>query len=255
MATKYSYSRVSCYKNCPRQFQYRYLLKYDTLPEQNADNALYLGLGLHKGIETTVEEGVAEYLSHYYCLTDANINWAMQLEYQIPKVKEILPEGIHEVEVVTDGFVGYLDLLVPTYKDGDIQHYDLYDFKFSNNVDRYLESPQLSIYKDRFEASKPFSVIDHLYFVFVPKLMIRQKKTETIQTFRARLTEELEKTTVRVEEVMYDQSKVDDYFTDIAEIELAKEYPPNPTRLCDWCGYKGLCFNNDYTDIIERREE
>ena len=42
-----------------------------TIPDTNADCALWLGLGLHKGIETgSVEAGIEEYKSHFNILTD-----------------------------------------------------------------------------------------------------------------------------------------------------------------------------------------
>ena len=252
---RYSYSKVGCYTTCPRQFKYRYIDRYDTIPDQSPDNALYLGLGLHKGIETTVEDGIKEYLSHYYCVSDENYNWVMQLEYQIQRVKEVVPHGFNEVEIKTDYFIGYIDRLVPTYIEDGLQHYDIYDYKFSNNVDRYMESGQLSIYKEYFEASHPNCVVDNLHFVFVPKLLIRQKKTETLQTFRTRLMSELEKTRVVVKRVEYSSQKADEYRSEILKIEDDTVYEPNPTRLCDWCAYRGLCKDNDYTDIIEKEKE
>ena len=49
---KFSYSRVSSFANCPYKWWLHYIQKYRTIPDTNADNALWLGLGLHKGIET-----------------------------------------------------------------------------------------------------------------------------------------------------------------------------------------------------------
>ena len=64
----------------------------------------------------------------------------------------------------------------------------LYDFKFSNNIDNYLKSPQLSIYKHYLEQVRPDIKINHLKYVFVPKIQIRQKfkatPPETISEFR-----------------------------------------------------------------------
>ena len=134
--TRFSHSRVECATKCPYKYKLKYKDKLTTLPDQEPNNALYLGLGLHKGIETTVEEGVREYLSHYYVIDDRHIAWQIQLEYWIPKVKELLPSGEHEVTVKTDDFIGYIDLLVKR-KQGNEVVYDLYDFKFSNNVDGY----------------------------------------------------------------------------------------------------------------------
>ena len=130
---RFSYSRVGCYGNCPFQYKLKYLDGLKTIPEQNPDNALYLGLAVHKGIETgSVEEGIKEYKSHFNILSDENYNWIQQLEYQIPRVINLLPEGgEHELEIKTDEFIGFID-----YVCGDT----LYDFKFSNNIDGYRNS-------------------------------------------------------------------------------------------------------------------
>lgn len=241
--TRYSYSRVSCYGQCPYKYKLRYLDKLKTIPEQNADNALYLGLGVHKGIEMgNAEDGVDEYKSHYNVIGDANYNWIMQLQYQIPKVLEVLPpDGIHELEIKADGFIGYADYIV-----GDT----LYDFKFSNNVDNYINSPQLSIYKHFIERTNPNIKINHLVYVFVPKVMIRQKLkqkpvAETLVEFRERLMEHLESTEVKLVEVPFNETAVHDFYDCMAYLdsEIVK-YPKNPTNLCRWCDYKKYCESN-----------
>lgn len=239
MKEQFSYSRVSCFEKCPYQYLLRYIEKYKTLPDQEANNALYLGLGLHKGIETTVEEGVGEYYSHYYLLTDAHINWAMQLEYQIPRVQELLPVGEHEIKIETDEFVGFIDLVA-----GDT----IYDFKFSNNVDNYVDSPQLSIYKYYYELVTG-NTINHLKYVFVPKLMIRQKKTESVMDFRNRLQSELEKTEIKVVEVPYSEDSVSQFQHKINTISTTEDFTKNPTRLCDWCSYQRYCETGDDLDL------
>jgi phage nucleotide-binding protein len=239
--TKWSYSRVGCYNQCPYRYKLRYLDKLRTLPDQAANNALYLGSGLHKGIETTVEQGVAEYLGHYYVLTDDIINWSLQLEYWIPKVKALLPShGKHEVGISDDNFIGYADYVC---RDS------IYDFKFTNNVDSYLTSPQLSLYKYFLEKKNPNRKFNHLYFVFIPKVQIRKKKTETIQLFRQRLYRELETLEVKVVEVPYDESSVTFFLEDCKRIETIADYPKNLTRLCDWCEYCEYCLNGEETDL------
>ena len=169
---KFSYSRVSSFANCPYKWWLHYIQKYDTIPSTEPDNALWLGLALHKGIETgSVAEALDEYKSHYNIITDENINYMMQLEYQIPRVLELLPKGgEHELAIETDDFVGFIDYIV-----GDT----LYDFKFSNNIDSYTKSPQLSIYKHYIEKVRPDIKINHLKYVFVPKIQIRQKHKAT----------------------------------------------------------------------------
>lgn len=241
---RYSYSNISTFLQCP----YRWFLQYKeglkTLPETNADNALWLGLGLHKGIECGVEAGIAEYKSHYPILTTENINWMIQLEYQIPRVKELLPEnGEHEVKIKTENFIGFID-----YVHGDT----LYDFKFSNNTDRYLESPQLSIYKHYLELVRPDIKINHLKYVFVPKIGIRQKTRskppETIAQFRERLQDELEKSEIRIIEVPFFENSIN-HFLDICQsIEDGPNIQKNQSKLCDWCSYKEYCESDGEVD-------
>ena len=72
---RFSYSRVGCFAECPMKYKFRYIDKLKTIPEGNADNPLWLGLALHKGIETgSVEAALEEYKSHYNIITDENIN-------------------------------------------------------------------------------------------------------------------------------------------------------------------------------------
>lgn len=241
---RYSYSNISTFSQCPYQWFLKYRERLKTLPETNADNALWLGLGLHKGIECGVAAGIAEYKSHFNILTDEQINWITQLEYQIPRVIELLPEGgEHELEIKTDEFVGYID-----YVCGDT----LYDFKFSNNVDNYLKSPQLSIYKHYLELVRPDIKINHLKYVFVPKIQIRQKfkakPPETIIEFRKRLQEHLEASEIKIIEVDYSGDSVTQFQQCCQLLKTVDKFPKNPTRLCNWCSYQKYCESNGSED-------
>lgn len=242
---KFSYSRVGCFGNCPYQYKLRYIDKLKTIPDQEPDNALYLGLALHKGIETgDVEQGIAEYMSHYNILTDQNLNWIEQLRYQIPRVIELLPEGgEHELEIKTDDFVGFID-----YVYGDT----LYDFKFSNNIDNYLKSPQLSIYKNKLKLVRPDIKIKHLKYVFVPKIQIRQKfkakPPETIVEFRQRLQEHLEASEIKIIEVDYSEDSVTQFGECCQYLKTVDEFPKNQTRLCNWCPYQQYCESDGEVD-------
>lgn len=241
---RFSYSNISTFSQCPYQWYLKYREHLKTLPETNADNPLWLGLGLHKGIECGVEAGIEEYKSHFNILTDENINYITQLEYQIPRVIELLPEGgEHELEIKTDDFVGYID-----YVCGDT----LYDFKFSNNIDNYLTSPQLSIYKYYLEKVRPDIKINHLRYVFVPKIQIRQnfkaKPPETIVEFRKRLLEHLKASEIKVIEVKYDEDSISQFQHCCQYLRTVKTFPKNQTRLCDWCQFKEYCESNGQID-------
>ncbi len=244
---KFSYSRIGCFSNCPYQYKLKYIDKLQTIPDQAPDNALYLGLSLHKGIETgDVEMGIAEYKSHFNIITDEHINWIEQLRYQIPRVIELLPEGgEHELPLETDDFVGFID-----YIHGDT----LYDFKFSNNIDNYIRSPQLSIYKHYIELVRPDIKINHLKYVFVPKINIRQKHKatppETIVEFRKRLQEHLEASEIKVIEVDFNNESISDFHQCCQYLKTVNDFPKNPTKLCSWCQFQKYCESNGEVDYM-----
>lgn len=237
----YSYSNISTFSQCPYKWFLNYKQHLKTIPDTAPDNALWLGLAVHKGIEEgSVEAGIAEYKSHYNIITDANINWMIQLEYQIPRVIDLLPKGgEHELEVKLPNFVGYIDYVCTD---------TLWDFKFSNNVDNYKNSPQLPIYKHYLEQVRPDLHINHLKYVMIPKVNIRQKKTESLWEFRQRLQERLEASEIKIIEVSYDDASVTQFEKCCQLLETVEKFPKNPTRLCDWCNYQKYCQSNGKED-------
>lgn len=269
-----SYSRISTYEKCPYQFKLRYLDKLETIFNCDPQNPLIIGHALHSGIEHDVQTAIDEYYSSYPIIDDAHVLEAMKLEHLIPRVKAMLPNGEHEVKIETPDFIGFIDLLVPmgymakeslynTYEE-DVDIYDLYDFKYSNNISSYIESAQLHLYKYFFELTNPGKRIRNLYFVFVPKSQIRQKRQnktnprdETIYEFRNRVIEDLESKEIQIKEVAYDPNKVIEYLIDTKHCIEDTEYIKNPTRLCDWCDYKAFCQEGiDYMNLPknERRD-
>lgn len=268
-----SYSRVSTHEKCPYQFKLRYRDELKTIFNCDPQNALVLGHALHTGIEKDVAAAIDEYYGAYPSIDDAHVTEAMKLEHLIPKVKKLLPEGQHEVKIETSDFVGFIDLLVPVGKglwldapDGptECDYYDIYDFKYSNNVQGYLESAQLHLYKYFLELTNPGKRIRNLYFVFVPKCNLRMKRKnktnprdETIYEFRKRCMEDLEQKEITVKKIDYDPNKVIEYLIDTKHCVEDTEYIKNPTRLCDWCEYQLYCEKGiDYMNLPknERRE-
>ena len=244
---QFSYSRVSTFKSCPYQYYLRYIAKLKTISTPEASDALCLGTAVHTGLEKDVPEAIEEYLSNFTIIDDLQINETIKLENIIPKGKRLIPQGEHEVKIETEDFIGYIDLLVPK---GDY-HFDIYDFKYSNNVDRYMESGQLHVYKYFFEQVYKGNVVDNLYYVFLPKTMIRQKKTETLQQFRQRLLSELDKMEVTIKRVDYNPEKVQEYLNNVEEIKKSDRFPMNETKLCPWCPYAGYCLKGETWYIID----
>lgn len=247
---QFSYSRVGTFEKCKYQFKLHYLEGLETIFNCDPTNALINGLALHKGMETDVETAIDEFLNSYPVVTDELINESIKIRHWIPIVKSMIPEGIHELKVETKDFLGFIDLLV---KNED-ETYDLYDYKYSNNIDNYMESGQLHIYKDYVEEVYKIK-IRKLFFVFIPKTRIRQKKTETLYQFRKRLIDELNKMEVQVKEVKYDANKKIEFLETIQKIKSCENFDEkNETNLCDWCEFKALCKEgNDYM-ILPKNE-
>lgn len=288
---KLSYSRISTYEKCPYQFKLRYIENLQTIFNCDPQNALTLGHAIHTGIEKDVQAAISEYYSAYPVIRDAHVTETMKLEYLIPKVKSLLPDGEHEVKIETPDFVGFIDLLVPAtltteemdnicYECGKececetsghcpygkyCEYYDIYDFKYSNNVQNYMDSAQLHLYKYFFELTNPTKRIRNLYFVFVPKCNLKMKyknktnkRDETIYEFRKRCLADLEAKEIRIEKVQYDSNKVINYLISSKHCIEETEYPKNATRLCAWCEYKDYCERGiDYMILPEnkRREK
>ena len=254
------FSTAECFEKCPARFDFRYNQETEVLESDDPANALIVGTALHKGIEEDLQTAIREYFMSYPIITDDHINEAIKLEYWIPKVKELLPEGLHEVNMQSDWYEGTMDLLVPCTKhDLELEHgqFDLYDFKYSNNQSHYMESRQLHVYKHFCEKILG-KRIRKMFFVFVPKVNIKQKKTETIEEFRRRLMTELENTDgVQIREVTYDPQKVIEFFEICMKIQYAEEYKKEFSYLCNWCEYKDFCQKGiDYMLLpsTERRQ-
>ena len=255
----FSHSSTECFQNCPAQYKFRYVDNTKMIPSDDPASALYLGTALHRGIETDVETAIREYFETFPIITDAHINESIKLEHWIPIVKGLLPEGHHEVELQDEHFHGFLDLICPCTKlDDELPHgqYDLYDFKYSNNVEHYMESRQLHLYKYKFEKLTG-KRIRKMFFVFVPKVNIKQKKTEDLHQFRQRIKDELKDLKVEIKEVTYDPNKVLEYFELCQDIQHTTEFPRNESFLCKFCEYQDLCIRKDDTMQLpstERRQ-
>ena len=244
-----SHSKVECFESCPCRYDLRYNQEIRIIPPDNADNALFLGTALHTGLEKDVQTAIHEYFMEYPVISDAHINEAMKLEVMIPKAAAMIPSGEHEVKIEDDDFIGFIDLLAPAKTEQKLcgEHqvipnvYDLYDFKYSNNVSKYKDSPQLHLYKYFFEKNNPGKIIRNMFFLFVPKVNIKQSKKEDLFQFRQRLQEELEKKEPQLVQIEYDPEKVINFLLSTKGMLEAKDFPKNTSWLCNYCEYKDYC--------------
>lgn len=249
---KFSHSRVETFNSCKYKYKLRYVDKLKTLPNTDPQNPLIIGTALHHGIEQDVKTAIKEYYMSFPVISTLHVYEAIKLEHWIPRVKQLIDTGnplTFEFEINSAVFHGFIDL-IEELTDGTVA---IYDFKYSNNIDHYLESPQLHLYKYYYEMATEKKV-SKIGFIFVPKVFIRQKKTETEIQFIKRLKIELEKKSIQVKEVDYDESKVKEFKESVMDIISEMKFEKNKSRLCDFCEFKDYCLNGIDLDIIRKGE-
>ena len=227
-----------------------------TIPATEPDNPLILGQTVHTGIEKSLKEAIREYCFSFPIIADEHINEIIKFETVIPLARAAIPPGGQfEVEIKDDDFHGFIDYLVPARTEqrlnGENQEipdvFDLYDFKYSNNVSGYKQSGQLHEYKYFFERNNPGKKIRNMYFVFIPKVTIRQKKTETLLEFRERLKEALSGVEVKPVQIGFNPEKVIEFLFGIKAVNEETEFPQEKSYLCRYCEFQEYCEKgNDY---------
>ena len=130
---------------------------------------------------------------------------------------------------------------------------DVIDFKYSNNIEHYLESEQIHLYK--YYLEKLGFKVRNLGYLFIPKTSIRIKKDEDTYMFRKRLQKTIEQQKLKLIKVEYDENKIKQFFENIKILEQDKEFIKNETKLCDWCDYCKFCKESeDYMIIPENKK-
>lgn len=234
---RYSHSRVDLYNRCPYHFRIRYIDRLIEMPNlDNARNPLFLGSALHLGIETeSVEQGIEYYQNQYPVLTNEIVEESMKLNYWIPETIEFLKERFgtnvkHEHKILTEDFIGFVDLIV--YNEDGTQ--SIVDFKYSNAIDNYKESGQLSLYKYYLEKDG-FNIRD-LYYLFVPKVNTKKQDKESIQQYRNRMMNELKLEELSLVNIEYQDKHIEEFFKSIGKIENhTSEWEKNPNKQCFTC--------------------
>ncbi len=229
--TQYSYSRVDLWRRCPYHFKLKYIDGLEEMPNYDAANPLVLGTALHKGIESGLEAMQREYYNHFPVRTDEQENEMIKLEILLPKVNQFLErfKGCkieHEVRISTEHFLGFADLIV-TAPDGTSL---VIDFKYSNSVEKYLESGQPHLYE--YFLNELGRKVTGIGFLFIPKTSIRQKHSEGLYEFRQRLRETVSKADVNFQTLHYDENEVIYFQNSVREIENAIEaYKHDPNAV------------------------
>ena len=259
-----SHSRIQTFEQCPHKYKLRYIDNLTTLPDDAADNALYLGTALHECIQVGIPEAIEGYYRNYPIISDEIITESIKLEIMGEKARQTVPEdGQAEVFICSKDFKGFIDWLVPARTEeklgGEHQiipyQYDLYDFKYSNNERSYMDSDQLHLYKYFFEKMFPGRYIRNMYFLFVPKCKLKQGKDEELEEYRRRVIAECEQLQPYLKKVEYQPEKVIEFLISTKRCIEAKEYIKNKQFLCKWCEYQPYCQEGkDYIMNLPKNE-
>ena len=234
-----SYSKISTWNECPFKYMLAYIEKLETIEDTSPTNALYIGTAVHEGIEKrSVDAAVESYKSNFTELTPEHEFEIEKLKVMTQKAIEQIPEceEYERVLNVADEYIGFIDGL----KKNEDGTYDIYDFKCTNNIGGYKDSPQVHLYKYYLERLTDKKVRD-LYYVFIPKATI--KLNESLDN-KQEILEDLAKRDIHFEKVEYNRDHINYFFARKAMMEKATTFPKRPNRFCNWCQYHRFCQSN-----------
>ena len=256
---QFSYSRVDLFKRCPYHFKLRYIDRLTELTNYEANSPLIVGHALHTGIEKGKKAMLKEFYNAFPLVTNDVINEAIKLEHNLEKAEEWLSdfnnsfsftggyEFIHEYEINKPEFIGFVDLIVKRKGTNDIA---IIDFKYSNAIEKYKESPQLQIYKYYLEQ-EGYNVIA-MGYLFLPKTSIRQKKDEDLIQFRKRLNVTMRKLKTTCLKIEPQEMEIIYFLNECREIKEAIQektfnWIKNPNDECFACNPR---FAPDYLEQL-----
>lgn len=253
---RYSYTKLSTFRYCPRLFDLRYIQGVKCYPEpENADDPRAIGRALHLGISQGVDAALEFYRGLYPLETNEMVNEEIKLSILIPKVQALLGkrDRVFEYHFSVGGsvmrhdpldvedyiFEGFIDVVLKK-EDGT---YAIYDFKYSFSDD-YAGTGQINLYKDAFERSNPGKVVSEFGYILIPKTQIRQRKDESVEQFRCRLIEKCNSLEPKLQLLYPFEEALKDTTEEMLSVFSQPEYPKTTDkRACDFCEFKDFCSN------------
>jgi putative RecB family exonuclease len=243
----YSHSKISCFEQCPLKFKFKYIDKIKIL--ERSIEAL-LGFCVHSVLEYLYNEkklgknpSIDEIITIYSDCWKENYNENIKIVKKDLNSKDYFNKGIKflmnyytqnypfedntietekKVEIMlgeNKKLIGYIDRLVQNSENKKIE---IHDYKTANNLpmqkdidnDRQLALYSLAI-KEEFGKNKDITLVWH--YLAHNKKIISKRTEEQLENLKKEILEIIEK------------------------IESAENFPPCPSKLCDWCEYKKIC--------------
>ena len=247
---QYSHSKLSTFEQCKLKYKFKYIDKIT--PDFKSTIEAHLGSSVHNTFEwmyheilkgrvpeldeviqyyskewqdnyTEEHKIVKEYLKpedyfnkgvkfliDYYVTHQPFEDGTLEMEKQLNL--KLHPEKPHTI-------IGYIDRLV---FDKERNRYEIHDYKTANFLPK----------QEKFDQDRQLA----LYAIAIRELFGKDKKILLIWHYLNHNQKIISKRT----DEEYDKLR-QDIINLIDEIESTKEFPPNPSQLCDWCEYKNSC--------------
>lgn len=264
----FSHSRINCFKQCPKMFEYKYVQHLYPL---ETSGALNLGKAFHRGIELNSPDELAKELDENDYFTEENetekvIAIAMVEAFlkRFPNHNEGNVEHEVHIEIPIDGeiFQMYADAIIDNGNSITLREYKTASRIDGTYIDKLKFNDQISRYCLAIEKyyNKPVNKIE--YYI-VKKPLLRLKNNETLEQYRARLVDKImEDDSIVYEELSRTKEDLEEAYEDlkydINTIKNTTRYTKclNSCSTYGVCPYINLCCKQQDADLLyEKREE
>jgi len=257
----YSYSKVTCFEQCPLRFKFQYIDKIKTEIEQSVE--AFLGSLVHEALEKLYTDlkfqkvmRINEVLEFYNDLWQKNWNDAIVIVKKSYDKENYRKMG---EKFLTDYYNHY-----KPFDQGKVlglettEFVDLNDkYKFHVRIDRLNEAKdgfyEIHDYKTGGYLPEQAKIDEDrqlaLYSLWVLKTFGNVKKVKLIWHY---LAFDKELVSERTNDQLMKLRR--ETIERIKKIEAAKEYPANVSRLCDWCNFRPICPHFKHLYKIETLE-
>lgn len=251
--TVYSHSRLNTFENCPKQFQFRYVLK---IPQESEGIEAFVGKRVHEVLERLyefVDRGqvppLQKVVDRYYQLFDQHYDGErvriVKTGVDLPFYRELgsrclhnyyrrhYPFDVGETLGIEERVVFELDELGKSSK-----------YKMQGIIDRIARGPdgviEIIDYKtgqwvpkqDKIDKDRQLA----LYQIGLQKVYGPKQPIRLVWHYVAKgITRVSERTNEQLDNLKRETIDV------IDAIQRETKYEPKKSRLCDWCEYRSLC--------------
>ena len=237
----FSYSRLSCFESCPRNYEYRYIQR---IPEPFVTVEQLLGRAVHGSIEWLYTQPRGEPTE------EAVIRRFDELWRQAnPRNALIVKKGRTHQQYFDEGLGLIRDFFTGLYAGDDtatehLEHSFTIDLdsgiRFTGVIDRICRTASGMIRLTDYKTGKMVGgPTESLQLPSYALYALEEYSLEEIELCIVSLRE------ARTEIARFPREQMTHVATQLVErigaVLAATEYPSNPSALCRWCAYRDIC--------------